>query len=289
MSAMKEYAEHITRPNAALEEIAKRLGGEVEGGMVVMPSPGMPADDRSLVVRVNAAKLTSFYIYGCTGALWRAKGLIRLILNLDDQPKEETGWTSEPERIWQGAEPNIAGTVVESYLRWRAIDLPVWPKRLRFYPKLRHPDGGSWPAMVAMITNVNDSPIGLHQTWLSPSGRGKAGLEHPRRVLGSIEGGAIRLSTTGDELYLGEGIETALSAMVAGKAAWATVNAFNLGKVELPKQVARIFILVDGDRAGEMGAAAGSTRWLMEGREVRLCRAPPGKDFNDLLMARTQS
>ena len=39
-----------------------------------------------------------------------------------------------------------------------------------------------------------------------------------------------------------------------------------------------------GRNPGEAAARAACAKWKTEGREVQIARAPPGKDFNDLLI-----
>jgi putative DNA primase/helicase len=142
--------------------------------------------------------------------------------------------------------------------------------------------------MVALVTDVADKPVAIHRTYLSPSGRGKAPVDPPRMALGPIAGNAIRLSPVGEELFVGEGIETAMSAVVAGRAAWSAVSAMGLRALVLPDEVRKVGVLVDSDDDGacERAANEAGCRWLREGRQVLLHRAPPGQDFNDVLMGK---
>ena len=71
------------------------------------------------------------------------------------------------------------GTLAETYLAGRAITLPI-PERLRFHDALLHtPAGTSAPAMVALVTGVDDKPLAVHRTYLSRDGSGKADLDPP--------------------------------------------------------------------------------------------------------------
>src|SRR5690606_2419032 len=73
-------------------------------------------------------------------------------------------------RIWNaGNDPR--GTLVAAYLKSRGLDLPP-AGRLRFHTALSHSKGGCWPAMVALVTDVVDKPIGLHRTFLARDGSG---------------------------------------------------------------------------------------------------------------------
>ena len=124
-----------------------------------------------------------------------------------------------------------------------------------------------------------------HRTYLARDGSAKAPIEQPRMSLGPISGNAIRLTAVTDTLAVGEGIETCMSAMVVGRPAWSAVSAHNVRNLVLPAVVRDVSILVDSDDAGvgERASRAAAVRWMKEGRRVRLCRAPPGKDFNDVL------
>ena len=57
-------------------------------------------------------------------------------------------------RIWKSSRP-ASGTLVETYLHSRGIRLQL-PRALRFHPRLRHPSGGVWPSMVALIESGSD-------------------------------------------------------------------------------------------------------------------------------------
>ena len=86
---------------------------------------------------------------------------------------------------------------------------------------------------------------------------------------------------------VGEGIETCLAAMQAtGKPAWAALSTSGLRSLDLPRAIAKVIVLADGDEPGEAAAQHCARRWQREGRSVRIARAPSGMDFNDLLKAR---
>src|SRR5262249_27412395 len=104
------------------------------------------------------------------------------------------------------------GTLVERYLRSRAITLT--PERLWFHPECWHSGSQSrWPAMVAMRQDVTGKVVACHRTFLNWDGSGKAPVVPVRMDLGPTKGSAIRLSSVAEEILVGEGIETVLSAM----------------------------------------------------------------------------
>ncbi len=103
-----------------------------------------------------------------------------------------------------GRSQPAAGTLVETYLRWRAITHPP-PPTLRFVPWLRHrPSGGFYPAIVAAIQGADGNIIGVHRTFLAEDGSGKASVEPARMTLGRVAGGAVRLAPAGKELAVTE-------------------------------------------------------------------------------------
>jgi putative DNA primase/helicase len=122
---------------------------------------------------------------------------------------------------------SAAGTVVEErYLLNRGIKPPI-PDVLRLHPALKHvPSGKVYPAMIALVTDgVTGEPRGIHRTYLSADGMGKAPVSPEKMMLGLSGGCAVRLRAAPGPLLIGEGIETCLSAMQAtGHATWAALS-----------------------------------------------------------------
>jgi phage/plasmid primase-like uncharacterized protein len=179
------------------------------------------------------------------------------------------------------------GTLLQTYLASRGLHISP-PSTLRFHAGLRHPSGGTWPAMVALVTHgSDDTPVAIHRTFLARDGHGKAPVEPQKMMLGPCRGGAVRLGQAGDVLMVGEGIETCLAAMQAtGKPVWAALSTSGLRTLDLPQTVREVIVLADGDDPGEAAAREAAQRWRYEGRHVRIARPPKGMDFNDLLMGR---
>ena len=188
--------------------------------------------------------------------------------------------------IWQSAVPG-AGTLLDTYLASRGLHLSP-PLTLRFHAGLKHPSGGTWPAMVALVTRgVDGAQLAVHRTFLARDGAGKASVVPNRMMLGPCRGGAVCLGQAGDVLMVGEGIETCLAAMQAtDKPAWAALSTSGLRSLDLPNTVREVIVLADGDDPGEAAAQDCARRWKREGRHVRIARPPRGSDFNDLLMVR---
>ncbi len=156
--------------------------------------------------------------------------------------------------LWNAAEPRVAGTPVDHYLRGRGIDLAALaapPRALRYMPRCTYHSEDratgevitfQGPAMLAAMTNLQGRVVAVHRTWLQIGSDGqwtKLHLPHPskpgeflkaKKVYGWGNGCAIRLSSgigprggkgvglndcpPGTRVYIAEGIETALSARV---------------------------------------------------------------------------
>jgi putative DNA primase/helicase len=195
--------------------------------------------------------------------------------------------TKDAVAIWGKAVPP-QGTLVETYLGARGLYLPP-PAMLRFHTGLKHPSGGFWPTMVALVTRGSDGiSLAIHRTFLSRDGSRKAPVDPQKMMLGPCSGGAVRLAPAGDVLMVGEGIETCLAAMQArGHPAWAALSTSGLLALGLPVDVRDVIVLADGDNAGEAAARGAALRWKREGRRVRIARPPKGMDFNDMLLGHT--
>ena len=199
----------------------------------------------------------------------------------DDAKRSEAALT-----IWNAAMP-ANGALVEAYFASRGLYLPP-TSALRLHAGLKHPSGGIWPAMVALVTHgFGNTPLAILRTFLACDGSGKAPVDPQKMMLGPCRGGAVRLAPADDVLMVGEGIETCLAAMEAtGHPAWAALSTSGLRTLDLPRDVRDVIVLADGDEAGEAAARDAALRWKREGRRVRIARPPQGCDFNDLLLGR---
>jgi putative DNA primase/helicase len=282
---------------ATAETIATALGGRKSGGGWMARCPAH--DDRapSLSIRdTDDGKVLVRCHAGCgqeqvisilrSRGLWNSNGP-RSRSNVQHKPDQDDARRSEAAlAIWQSAQP-AQGTPVETYLASRGIDLPP-SDALRFHAGLKHPSGGIWPAMVALVTSGADRrPLAIHRTFLAHDGGGKAPVDPQKMMLGPCRGGAVRLAPPGDLLMVGEGIESSLAAMQAtGHPAWAALSTSGLRTLDLPEDVRDVIVLADGDEAGEAAARDCAWRWKRQGRQVRIARPPQGMDFNDLLVGR---
>src|SRR3954466_10496360 len=119
-------------------------------------------------------------------------------------------------RLFRAGRP-IAGTPAAAYLAHRGLTAIASPW-LRYHPScyVRVSDEAprqTWPALLAALTDVRGAVMGVHRTWLDPSGRGRAPVAAPRRSLGEQLGHGVRFSGLASHLLVaGEGLETVLSA-----------------------------------------------------------------------------
>jgi len=187
--------------------------------------------------------------------------------------------------LWRGSEP-ATGTPADRYLTARGLSGLTASPALRFRADTSHPEGGRYPALIALVTGPDGTPLAIHRTYLTRDG-GKAAVEPTKASLGPVWGGAIRLQGLDPEhaLVIAEGIETAASAgLLMGLPAWAALSAGNLAQgLVLPPEAQSIVIAADPDQPGRIAARDAWLRWTAEGRSVRVAVPNGAGDFNDLL------
>jgi len=279
-------------------EIVERLGGTWRngGGMCRCPAH----DDRtpSLSIRSGEQRLLFHCFAGCEPLqvirALRALGLLEPRL----RPCGAAGgapWTkahtyrAAAARLWADARP-LRGSPAEAYLGGRGLALEA--SDLRYHP--RAPDGRGPGAIFrpAMLAAVRDGSglVAVHRTFLDPRSGTLADLAVPKRALGRLAEGAVRLRPpSGHTLGLAEGIETAMAAaQLTGIPCWATLGTERFARVGLPLSVRRLILFLDNDPGGRRAEAL--AREAHRGTAVRIeTRFPeaPGADWNDVLRNRT--
>jgi hypothetical protein len=187
--------------------------------------------------------------------------------------------------IWRGtiAAP---GSMTDLYLSTRGIRCAI-PPIIRHHPKLAYWDEGRnfgcYPALVAAVTDLLTGRfVGVHRVYLNGSidagpARKAEILDNNGRVLnvkksrGPTKGGGVVLGklTGAGRVYIGEGIETTLTAVsLTGWPGIATLGASNMPKLELPPHARDLVILPDPEDAGMKAAADAAHRWAAQGRRV---------------------
>ena len=194
----------------------------------------------------------------------------------------------QAQAVWDEALP-IGSTIAERYLRARGIHCEL-PATLRFHPSCWHASAKRLPALVALVEGADG--CALHRTYLRADGNGKAGLEGgDKLMLGSTQGGAVRLASGPGPLLIGEGIESTLSAFILHgdptANAWAALSTSGMRGLRLPRigsGRASLIIAVDGEKAGrdagrELAERAAGLVW-----QVSIADPGDGRDFNDRLI-----
>src|SRR3546814_20292463 len=112
--------------------------------------------------------------------------------------------TGSPEaaRRLVGMSQPILGTVVEAYLRERAITALHGTGSLRFHPRCyyrpdEHSPTETLPALIAPVPDLAGRITGAHRTSLAPDGPGKAPTPPTRRAPGAPRGTADRAGGNG--------------------------------------------------------------------------------------------
>jgi len=199
------------------------------------------------------------------------------------QPEVRAQSSGNARRLWQLAGA-LAGSPAEAYLVARAIRHRS--DQLRFLDRTPLGPRGSVQFLPAMLAAVcTDSGIvAVHRTFLDPQRRELAGFERPRRALGTLGTGAVRLAPASNgQLGLAEGIETALSAMeLFGIPCWATLGNERFGLVSIPESVRELHLFVDHDAGGALAEKRARAAYAHRDRSI-LSRAPEteGFDWND--------
>ncbi|KQS71462.1 hypothetical protein ASG32_28885 [Methylobacterium sp. Leaf361] len=299
-----------------LRSAARALGGEVVGRGIVCPGPNHSRRDRSLSVLFDASAPGGFTLHSHAGddfGVCRDHVRDRLgmgvqvghpfkIAKAQIAPSSEGGGYSPPPpsgsdrtapalRIWREAR-EAAESPVAHYLAHRGLDLVDDVHAvLRFHPSCPFA-GIRTPAMVALVRNVvTNQPQAIHRSALMSDGRKAEVNGKDRLALGSIRGGAVKV--TPDEevttcLGIGEGIETTLSLRrlpeFGASPVWSVLNAGGITSFPVLPGIECLWIAVDDDPAGRGASELCADRWHRAGREVFLVKSKTlGNDLNDVV------
>ncbi len=309
--------------NLDLRTIARSLGGDVHGRQVLAPGPGHSAGDRSLSIRLSHQSPTGFIVFshshddfqtskdyvaaklGMGPDAWRRREKSRQSGDSTSTRQlapchasanlavasDHAARIARALRIWHEA-GDAHGTVVETYLASRDLDLPDGADVLRFHARC------SWrdeeldrtiyvPAMIAAMRAIdNDAITAVHRTRLSSEG-----CKLGRRMLGIAAGAAVKLDandvvTMG--LAIGEGCETALAARQLGfKPCWAVGSAGAIAAFPVLPGVEALTILAENDPANAKAVEACASRWHQADCEVTVVSPIIGNDLNDAIQGAT--
>jgi putative DNA primase/helicase len=276
--------------------IVETLGGEWRplGGLCRCPAH----EDRtpSLSVRPGARRLLFHCFSGCkVGDVIRALGVLGLIgrrpaaLRTGPAPGDPDRRNRDAAvRLWK-ASHMIGASPAEAYLRGRGLDISF--ADLRYHPRTPYGRGAETlfrPALLAAVRDCREL-VAVHRTFLDLAPERLAGLPEPKRALGRLGQGAVRLGAPRrGTLGWAEGIENAISAtLLTGIPCWATLGTERFARAALPVEVERLILFLDNDAGGRRAEAL--AREAFRGRPVEIeARRPAssGADWNDVLLGR---
>lgn len=204
----------------------------------------------------------------------------------EGEPRQDYGKAARA--IWHRANA-VAGTTGEEYLRFRGI-IPPYPPDIRFLA-LPCDNLGLLPCLVLAVRDVDGEVTGIQRIFLAHDGQGKAAIETPKRSLGKVKGGAIRLGDLdgANTLTVCEGPEDGLSLLeMLGGPVWVAAGTTFLPAMQFPPGVRSVLIGADNDPAGQVAAEKAAHAFTDRGLTVRIIRPIAGaKDFNDELTGAT--
>jgi hypothetical protein len=149
----------------------------------------------------------------------------------------------------------VAGTIAETYLRARGLPAEP-PATIRFLPSYPYSTRKSLPCLIGAIQAPTREIVAVQLTFLSSDGRAKAGVLEPRRSIGPLGEGALRLAHAAEHLGLAEGFESAWAAqLMHDMPVWAALGNKRYLKVAIPSTVKKITIFADDDAPGLSYAA----------------------------------
>lgn len=288
-------------PISSLERRARQIVEQLDGtwrgrkGMCCCPAH----NDRtpSLSVTLGRQAILFHCFAGCsndavlaalshTGV--RSRDLFDADQTVDESAIRQSGPDRNACRLWREANA-LSATPAEAYLWSRAIEIAS--PDLRYHERTPlGPKGEArfLPAMLAAVRN-DEGVIAVHRTFLDPQGHRLAAFDRPKRALGSLQTGAVRLAMArGGRLGLAEGIETALAAtQLSGAPCWATLGNERFGLVTVPESVRELFLFLDADEGGDLAQERACGAYATSGRRIVIQRPrKAGYDWADVLSAR---
>lgn len=197
---------------------------------------------------------------------------------------------AEARRIWNAAVPT-AGTPAEVYARSRGVTMTL-PPSIRFGHVYAWRDadtgevGPDLPAVIAAVVDGAGEITGLQRIFLARGGQEKARMQKPKRSLGRIRGGSLRLGPPATEIVVCEGPEDGwtLAQELSGRSVWVVLGTAMMPEVQYPPKVRSIVIAGQNDAPGRAAVAKAEAGLHERGYAVRTMWPAEGfKDWNDQL------
>lgn len=298
-----------------LNGIAKAYGVSCPAGaaQIQIPAPGHSRDDRSISLRLVGNRVL---VHGFADVSWKeAKDELRRLGFIDGRgnlagsgdggavERRASAFNSREDRvqvarnIWLRG-TSVAGTLSQTYATHRGINRALpGPAAVRHHERLAvsiyntPPQGRRWPAMITAYTGDDGRVTAVEATYLDRRGHraSRSQVRIPRKTIGVIPPGTpMRLDPLAEEMVVGEGTFTALSAgRRFALPCWAFGSAKNLSAWIAPDRIRRLIVAADRDAHGQGEAAA---RMLVDrmkdsGRKAYL-ELPPARfaDWNEVAL-----
>ena len=208
----------------------------------------------------------------------------------EDDVKRDQNLVNRMRDVWNSGRPisDRSALLAHRYFESRGLPPPraedEVDSELRFVPSLSyfHEQEGEtirdhFPAIVALVRNVEGNVRAVHRIYLARDGFGKAPVPAAKKMMGkpdivSLQGCSVHLGRPGPVLGTAEGIETAWAVRAfTGFKVWPAVNSTLLRQWVPPKGVQGVHIFGDKDRSGDGQDAMQSlqTRLIEHGYSVR--------------------
>lgn len=256
-----------------LADIVRTLGGEIydNGRRASIPAPNHSRDDRSVSLAIQGNRLV-IHCFG--GADWKeVKDLLRQknLIDAAGAPSSFSGAVDDyhaPTRtkiekiasaraIWDGGR-GVVGTLSARHAVSRKIRRALpgidTARHCHSAPISVYRAGGrTKPALALAIRAPNGDLEAIELTYLDPDASRASGLRISRKMVGDVPcGAAVRIDPVDDEMVVGEGFFTSLSASERFQLpAWALLSTSIMKSWIPPPGVKRLLVAADHGAAGE--------------------------------------
>lgn len=296
---------------SGLRALARAYGGDVYAGgrRALLPAPGHSRADRSVSLWLRDGRVVA-HSFGAGD--WRdilddlrAQGWIdrdnRLLLAAG---ASAPALTMRPDRsraerrriacgLWQAGAPVTVGHPAAAYGRSRSVAiadtvLPGLRAHAAVAMRVYEDQGPRQAALLAAARDADGHVCAVEVSYLDARGRLSRSARPPRKLVGVLPAGAaVRLVADADEMLVGEGVFTTLSAMARfGLPGWALLSTSNLRRWWAPPGVRHVLIAGDRGPDGERSAAILCARLRATGIRAEVVLPPVGAgDWNDLARA----
>lgn len=181
---------------------------------------------------------------------------------------------------------DFEGTVGDLYLQGRGIKISNEPN-IKYHARVYNSERrGFFPTLIFKISKTHNGPLeAIHRIYLNDLTFTKLDVEDPKKALGNVMGSGIWFGSPDTTLVIAEGPENALSFRVLGYSfVVSTVYATNFHNLKIPKEVNKIILAPDNDKAGKLATQKALEYYKRPKLDIVVSFPPEGKDWNDMLM-----